>query len=190
MPGRSACCERSCSTKIGKGVPAWATGPLGHSIQLYGLVISVEFVWKLDTPRRDASFIFFPVLFLRWQSGKSLLRTFITTTYGCVWNPLYPKIPNAMRNIIYCINIYKRIAVGQGVPYGGFLKWGTQNQSSIFCGGFSILIYKPYINTFLRKPQHIPKKIRQSHAQQSQAKTNLGSAKAPSPTWVPERDEP
>ena len=25
MPGRSACCERSCSTKIGKGVPAWAT---------------------------------------------------------------------------------------------------------------------------------------------------------------------
>lgn len=56
MPGRSACCERSCSTKIGKGVPAWATGPLGHSIQLYGLVISVEFVWKLDTPRSDASF--------------------------------------------------------------------------------------------------------------------------------------
>jgi len=82
-----------------------------HSIQLYGLVISVEFdefVWKLDTPRSDASF---RCSFCD-DNLKSLLRTFITTTYGCVWNPLYPKIPNAMRNIIYCIKIYQRITVG------------------------------------------------------------------------------
>ena len=40
-------------------------GPLGHAIQLYGLVISVWICLKIGYPPK---WCFFPVLFLRWQS--------------------------------------------------------------------------------------------------------------------------